>query len=237
MGLRAEKYAKISEKKRNIPLSQICEGVPDVYLTFMKMIKDSSSVHQQSYSTTQALSSPDYVNFYMLFKNYATKSDISIDFEYDWAQRNYNAFSRAEQRAEDQKAKQAQGSNNNPAQANENNNSGQKKVVVVSNQDHLANHTSNIHSKNVSSKPVQIINATNKQPNTQNSQPKMTIIQNKNSPNNNFLYIQESNGSQVNNSNIAQNDSALIPFPIKLDLSKNSKGDEGINNFDRQRHS
>ena len=70
---RSEKFGQIKDTKINLPVSELCEGLPEEFVTYLNYCR-----HLRLDDT------PDYVQIKQLFSNLATKNDIKCDKEYDW---------------------------------------------------------------------------------------------------------------------------------------------------------
>ncbi|KAF2158772.1 hypothetical protein M409DRAFT_30730 [Zasmidium cellare ATCC 36951] len=74
-----EKEKAIMEKKITIPAEELCRGLNEVFVTFVKHVKSLQSATQ-----------PDYAMLREMFRSVAAKESVEYDDVFDWTVRVYN---------------------------------------------------------------------------------------------------------------------------------------------------
>ena len=69
-----EKIEAILSIKVNTPLSELCRGLPDEFLTYMTFVRDMAQYDIPNYDAIKTL-----------FRELAEKEVIEYDYQYDWS--------------------------------------------------------------------------------------------------------------------------------------------------------
>jgi hypothetical protein len=68
-----EKYEKIEEMKTNLPIDDICEGLPEEFPRYFEYCRSLGYDEK-----------PDYTYLRKLFKGLLSKLDLEVDENFDW---------------------------------------------------------------------------------------------------------------------------------------------------------
>ena len=74
-----EKYDKIREMKMNLDLNKLCEGIPEEFGTYLKMVRKLEFEEE-----------PEYVKYINLFDDLFKRKEFIRDYNYDWLEDKKN---------------------------------------------------------------------------------------------------------------------------------------------------
>lgn len=80
------KFEMICDYKETIPLSRLCEGIPDEFAIYLNEVRNLKFTEE-----------PNYEKYKQMFRNLFIKKGFVYDYQFDWT--NKNAFVRRERRS------------------------------------------------------------------------------------------------------------------------------------------